>query len=290
MDVRVMTMDVMALRTRILVEGDDDRGTPVLLIHGVGGWAENWREVMEPIAASGRRVFAVDLPGFGESERPRRARYFDPDDAFYARFMRAALDALRLRSAHVVGNSMGGAVAYMLAVTAPERARSLILVAAGGLGTDIALFLRAATLPGTIALAKLVGRPAHGREVLRSCFYDASRIPERLSIEAERYGFASYPEFVRALRSAVTLRGVRPELRRAWVARAPAYRGPVLVMWGREDAVLPLHHLNDLSSIFPAATVRIIERCGHMPMAERPDEFVAALVPFLEGAERSVAA
>ena len=290
MDVRATTIDVMGLRTRVLVAGEGDRGDPIILIHGVGGWAENWREVMEPLAASGRRAFAVDLPGFGESERPKHVRYFGPDDAFYPRFMVGVLDALDLRSAHVVGNSMGGAVAYMLAVSAPERTRSLVLAAAGGLGTDIALFLRAATLPGTIALAKVFGRPAHGRDVLRSCFYDPSRIPAQLFVESERYGFASYPEFVRALRSGVTLRGVRPELRRAWIERATAYRGPVLVVWGREDAVLPLRHVNDLREIFPDARLQVIERCGHMPMVERPDEFLAAVLPFIDGAERAVAA
>ncbi|HEY6957291.1 MAG TPA: alpha/beta fold hydrolase [Candidatus Limnocylindria bacterium] len=285
-----MTIDVMGLRTRVLVAGESDGGDPVVMIHGVGGWAENWRDVMEPIAASGRRAYAVDLPGFGESERPKRVRYFDPEDAFYPRFMVAALDALGLRTAHVVGNSMGGAVAYMLAVSAPERTRSLVLAAAGGLGTDIALFLRVATLPGTIALAKVLGRPAHGRDVLRSCFYDPSRISEELFSESERYGFASYPEFVRALRSGVTLRGVRPELRRAWIGRAQAYRGPVLVVWGREDPVLPLHHVDDLRDIFPEARLHVIERCGHMPMAERPEEFLGAVLPFIERAERAVAA
>ena len=290
MNVRATMIDVMGLRTRVLIEGDSDRGDPVLMIHGVGGWAENWRDVMGPIAATGRRSMAIDLPGFGESERPKRVRYFHPDDAFYARFVVGALDALNVRAAHIVGNSMGGAVAYMAAVTAPRRARSLALVAAGGLGTDIALFLRVATLPGTITLARILGRPAHGRDVLRTCFYDPSRIPEQLLAESERYGFASYPEFVRALRHGVTIRGIRPDIRRAWIARASAYDGRVLVIWGREDAVLPLRHVEDLRGIFPEAQLRIIERCGHMPMAERPDEFLGAVLPFIESAERAVAA
>ena len=290
MDVNATTIDVMGLRTRVLVSGDTDRGDPVVMIHGVGGWAENWREVMEPIAATGRRAIAVDLPGFGESEAPKRVAHFGPRDAFYPRFVVALLDAMRLRSAHLAGNSMGGAVAYMTAVSAPERVRSLTLAASGGLGTDIALFLRLATLPGMIALAKRFGRPSHGRDVLRTCFYDPSRIPSQLYEEVDRYGLSSYPEFVRALRSGVDLRGVRPELRRAWIDRASSYAGPVLVVWGREDAVLPLHHVDDARRIFPQAELRIIERCGHLLMVERPAEFLAAFLPFIEGAERAVAA
>ena len=290
MDVRATTIQVMGLRTRLLVAGEEAARDPVLLIHGVGGWAENWREVMEPIAASGRRAIAVDLPGFGESERARRPRHFDPHEPFYAHFITATLDALGAPAAHLVGNSMGGAVAYMTAVTSPERSRSLTLVASGGLGTDIALFLRLATLPGAITLARIFGRPGHGREVLRTCFFDPARIPATLYDEAERYGFASYPEFVRALRSGVTVRGVRPSLRSAWLDRAERYRGPVLVVWGREDAVLPIHHLEDAKSVFPQAEVRIIERCGHLPMVEQTTAFLDALLPFLARADTAVAA
>jgi pimeloyl-ACP methyl ester carboxylesterase len=290
MDVNATTIRVLGLRTRVLESGNAARGDPVVMIHGVGGWAENWREVMEPIATSGRRAIAVDLPGFGESERAGRVAHFGPRDPFYPRFVIGLLDELGIPSAHIVGNSMGGAVAYMTAVTAPERTSSLALVASGGLGTDIALFLRVATLPGMITLARLFGRPEHGREVLRTCFFDPSRIPATLYAEAERYGFASYPEFVRALRSGVTIRGVRPALRRHWVAQAGRYRGPVLVVWGREDAVLPIAHLADAKDVFPQAEVRVIERCGHLPMIERTDEFLAALLPFLDRAEAAAAA
>jgi pimeloyl-ACP methyl ester carboxylesterase len=290
MDVNARTIDVGGLRTRVLESGGTAHSAPVVMIHGVGGWAENWREVMEPIAASGRRAIAVDLPGFGESEAPGRVSYFGPRGAFYPQFMRELLDALGVAQAHIVGNSMGGAVAYMTAVTAPERTRSLSLVASGGLGTDIAFFLRLATLPGTITLARLFGSPRQGREVLRTCFYDAARIPESLYQESERYGFASYPEFVRALRDGVTIFGVKRGLRDHWVEQASRYRGPVLVVWGREDAVLPISHLEESKTVYPDAEIRIVERCGHLPMVEQPAEFLAALLPFIDAAERAAAA
>jgi pimeloyl-ACP methyl ester carboxylesterase len=288
MDVRPSTIRVMGLRTRVLTAGDPaSSGTPVLLIHGVGGWAENFREVMEPIAASGRRAIAVDLPGFGETEAPGRVAHFGPNNAYYPQFVLSLMDGLGVDKAHLVGSSMGGAVAYMAAVSAPERASSLTLVASGGLGTDIAMFLRVATLPGMITLAKVFGKPRQGREVLRSCFFDASRIPETLYAESERYGFDSYPEFVRALRSGVTIRGVRANVRDHWVKMAAGYRGPVLAIWGREDAVLPIHHLAGAKEVFPQAEVRIIERCGHLPMIERTQEFLVAALPFLDRAEQT---
>jgi 2-hydroxy-6-oxonona-2,4-dienedioate hydrolase len=83
---------------------------------------------------------------------------------------------------------------------------------------------------------------------------------------------------------------VRPGLRRHWIGQAARYAGPVLVLWGREDAVLPIRHLAQAKSVFPQAEVRIIERCGHLPMVERSDDFLAALLPFLDGAEARAAA
>lgn len=289
MDVRTVVMRVLGLRTRVLVAGDAGRGDPAVLIHGVGGWAENWRQVISPIAASGRRAIAVDLPGFGESEAPRSVRRFGPREAFYPAFVAALLDELAAPRAHLVGSSMGGAIAYTAAVTMPGRTRSLALLASGGLGMDVPLFLRLATLPGTGALARMLGRPAHARGVLRTCFYDTSRIPAVLYEEAERYGLASCSEFIRALRSGVTLRGVRAGLRAHWVGQAERYPGPVLVVWGREDRVLPLRHLEGSRALFPRAEVRVIERCGHLPMVERPAELLGALLPFLDRAEAAVA-
>jgi 4,5:9,10-diseco-3-hydroxy-5,9,17-trioxoandrosta-1(10),2-diene-4-oate hydrolase len=302
MDVHARMIDVLGLRTRVLESGDASRGgdvsrgaggsrnTPVVMIHGVGGWAENFREVMEPIARSGRRAISVDLPGFGESQRPGRVSHFGPRDAFYPRFITGVLDALGVPTAHVIGSSMGGAVAYMTAVTDPSRVSSLTLAASGGLGTDIALFLRLATLPGMITLARLMGDRKQSRAVLRTCFFDSSRIPEALYEESERFGFRSYPEFVRALRGGVSVFGVKQRLREHWMAQAPRYRGRVLVVWGREDAVLPISHLADAKVVYPQAEVSVIERCGHLPMIERTDEFLASFLPFIEGAEAAVAA
>jgi len=290
MDVRSRTIDVMGLRTRVLESGDASARESALLIHGVGAWAEVWRDVMEPIAATGRRAIAFDLPGFGESDPPGRVSHFGPHRSFYATFVPALLDALEVQTAHLVGSSMGGSIAYIAAVEAPERTRSLSFISGGGLGTSIAVNLRVATLPGSVLLARLLGRTSHARAVLRSCFFDASRIPEQLYEEIERYGLRTYPEFVSALRSGVTLRGVRADVRAHWIGRLSRYSGPVLIVWGREDAVLPVTHVAHAKDLLPQAQVRIIERCGHLPMVERTEEFLGAFLPFIDGAEGAAAA
>src|SRR5213593_5076248 len=125
------TITVEGLRVRVVIEDRGGARDPVVLIHGVGGWAETWRPVVAPLAAAGHLVVALDLPGFGESQAPGRVSYFGPEDAFYPRFVLAAMEVLGIPRAHIVGQSMGGAVAYMVAVTAPERTRSRDRVLSG---------------------------------------------------------------------------------------------------------------------------------------------------------------
>jgi len=284
------TITVEGLRARVVIEDGGGARDPVVLIHGVGGWAETWRPVVAPLASAGRLVVALDLPGFGESDAPGRVSYFGPEDAFYPRFVLSAMEVLGLERAHIVGQSMGGAVAYMTAVTAPERTRSLVLVAAGGMGEDVALYLRACTLPGMGLVARLPRPKNAARDALRTCFYDAGRIPEEFYQEAVRYGNASFAEFVRAISAGVSIRGVRRHLRDAWLSRASRYTGPALAVWGREDYVLPVRHLHDVKRILPQAQAHVIERCGHLAMFERPDEFLAVTLPFLDRAEDAAAA
>lgn len=284
MHARTIAVDGRAVR---ILEAAPERqvGDPVLLIHGIGGWAENWYETLPALAAAGRRALAADLPGFGESEAWPGSRYFDPREPFYGRFVARLLDALGLERAHLVGSSMGGAIAFIAAIHSPQRARSVVLVAPGGLGPEMPLYLRLGTLPFSELLARLPAPRFLQRSALESCFHDPARVPDRLAAELERYGPRSLPEALRVLRTVGTLRGVRPGLRRAWLARAHEYSGPVLIVWGREDRVLRPAEAEAVRDLAPRAELRMIEGAGHLPMIERPEEFQAIVLPFLDDAE-----
>lgn len=280
---RTTTIAAAGSRIRVIEDGSGDHA--VLFVHGVGGWAENWLETIERVAASGRRAIAFDLPGFGDSTPVRGARYFDMDAPFYARVVEGVREALGLDRPHLVGHSLGGGIAFVTAVTAPGAYRSLTVAAPGGLGAEIALFLRIMSLP---ILAVTAGWPrpkSWGRAILRSCFHDPARIPAHLYAEGERFD-RTYPELLRVMRAVATFRGVRPALRHGWIDRAAGYAGPALVIWGREDGIVPASHASAVRALFPAAEIRLIDEAGHLVQAEQPDAFAAALLPFLDGAER----
>ncbi|HEY8731267.1 MAG TPA: alpha/beta fold hydrolase [Candidatus Limnocylindria bacterium] len=284
---RTSTITAAGSRIRVIEDGTGERA--VLFVHGVGGWAENWSETIDRVAASGRRAIAFDLPGFGESTPVKGARYFDPHAPFYPAVVDGVRRALGLERPHLVGHSLGGGIAAVTAVVYPDAWRSVTLVAPGGFGSDIALFLRIFSLP-FLGLTTWLPRPAAaGRAVLESCFYQKSRIPAHLYAESVRYD-GTYPETLRVMRAVATLRGVRPSLREAWIARAGEYAGPVLVVWGRQDGVVPPSHLAALHETYPNAELHTIDAAGHLVMPEQPDEFAAALIPFLDRAERAPSA
>lgn len=270
-------------RIRVIEEGAGDRA--VLFVHGVGGWAENWTEIIERVAATGRRAIAFDLPGFGESSAVKGARYFDPKAPFYPAVVDGVRQALGLARPHLVGHSLGGGIAAVTAVTHPLAWRSMTLAAPGGFGPDIALFLRLFSLP-FLGLTTWLPRPkSAARAVLQSCFHDTARIPAHLYAEGERFD-RSYPEVLRVMRAVATLRGVRPSLREAWLGRAGEYTGPVLIVWGREDGIVPAAQMKALHGSYPRAELRTIESAGHLVMPEQPDAFAETLIPFLDRAER----
>src|SRR5439155_26003112 len=105
-----------------------------------------------------------------------------------------------------------------------------------------------------------------------------------------RDGLPSLPECARVLAAGLDRRGVGPALGDSWLARASRYGGPLLLVWGRQDTVMPAHHVADVHRILPQAQVRLIDRCGHVPMIECPEEFLDAVIPFLDRAERAAAA
>lgn len=263
-----------------VVEQGAPEAPAVLCIHGLSGWAENWAPTLEALAQAGYRAIAFDVPGFGESERVPRGRYFHGEDAIYARLLARVLDALEIGQAHVVGHSLGGAIAYLGTVSAPERVRSLTMVAPGGLGLDLPLVFRLGSVPLIGHLIRGTSRSAT-RAGLASCFHDPRRMPAWLMEQSDRYSSRTVPEALRVLRAGVTLRGVRRGIQREWLGRADRFAGRVQLIWGRQDRVLPLAHAEQARHAFPGADLRVVDDAGHLVMIEQPEAFAAALLPFL---------
>lgn len=270
------------VRARVIEQG---QGDPILLVHGVGGWAENWRYTLPALAGAGFRAIACDLPGFGLSQRPPDVRYLDPVSPYYVSFIRDVLDALAIPRASLVGHSLGGTIAAVTAACVPGRVHRLGLVAPGGFGVDVPARLCVFGLPFSGRLARFTPE-ALVHSFVRSNFCDPGRIPAWLYQEATSYHRAGRTmETARVLRQLATSRRQRDELRRAWRPRLADLRQPTLIVWGLGDRTMPATHVDSARALLPLARVELFANTGHMPMIERAADFNHALLRFLARGE-----
>jgi pimeloyl-ACP methyl ester carboxylesterase len=265
------------LERRINVLDTGGTGPPLLFLHG---WSSNWQIFLLNIAAFMRthRCLALDLPGFGASEMPAEPISIQG----YAKTVDAMCDALGVESVSVVGNSMGGFIGAELALSFGTRVERLVLVSAAGLSTEH--YRRAPSL----ALARLVsaGFPRAQRfehavvrrpRLRRAAMQWVVRYPERLSVPLAQELVLSTgkPGFVPAL-VALLEYSFRERLARIEI--------PVLIVWGRNDLLVPVGDaLRFQRLIGDNARAEIFEDTGHAPMLERPSRFNELLRGFLAG-------
>ncbi len=266
------------------------RGAPVVFIHGLGssGYME-WRFNLE-VAANRHRVYAPDLPGFGRTEKPR-ARY---GVAYFTRFVDRYMEDRGLRSAAVVGASLGGRIALELALKYPKRVRKLVLVNALGLGRpNVQLSYGLLTLPRLgEAFMKFAGdavrlapRPMIRRIAARyaGASGDLKRTmdDDYFSNLRELYAADGYPDaYLATIRSLVTpkaLLAADHDLSKS----LGELKIPVQLIWGDNDPLFPLAHAVNAHGLIRRSRLAVLEGAGHTPQAERPEEFNRVLENFL---------
>jgi pimeloyl-ACP methyl ester carboxylesterase len=192
--------------------------------------------------------------------------------------------------ATVVGHSLGGGVAMQFAYQFPERCERLVLVSSGGLGPDVGLILRLATLPGSELFLSLTAPAA--RSVI-NCAASAGRaLPIRPTADAEHYAraFAALADSETRAAFLGTLRGVVGARGQLVDARDRLYlteHMPTLIVWGERDAVLPVDHGHAAQQAMPGSRLEIFENAGHLPQLDDPRRFIAVVDDFVDMTEPS---
>ena len=274
-------VDVDGLRIRYLSAG---AGPPLVLLHGAGDNALDWRWVF-PALARTHRVYAPNLPGSPNSARPA----IDYSSAYFERFVAAFVDVLDIGQATFVGNSLGGLIALRLALSEPARVTALVLVDSAGLGRTINPAFTSVNVPGLGEAAMPLWRTrlgayqrAWGRTAL--LFAHPASAPREWVEEQRRLArLPSYLEaHLRALRAQVDPAGQREVL----VDQLSLLKMPTLVVWGARDRVFPESQAREAVARLPEGSLALIPDCGHMPHVECPDRFLAALGGFIGGRAR----
>jgi len=265
-------------RREITVDGltihyvEAGQGPALLLLHGLSATHANWDHTV-PAFADRWRVIAPDLPGHGRSGKPDAPYTVD----FHAGMLRSLGRELGIEEAVVVGNSLGGQIAVELGLSYPAWTRALVLVApAGGFGTGVQAFRWAIAAAARPPLLRIALPWALDRSV-----YDPS-LPgciERHRILAERLADEDYPRFARAV--------TRSLVGSIAAGRQPLHRltQPTLLVWGRHDRLVALSGSRRLIREVPHARLAVLDRCGHLPMLEQPEQFNRVLAEFLRAVD-----
>ena len=251
-------------------------GPPIVFVHGLGGCWQNWLENL-PYFAQHHRVIAVDLPGFGRSELPR-GEISIPN---YGRFIDSLLRRLGVERATLVGNSMGGFVSTEVAISFPTWVEKLVLVSAAGAHelpgkVNSRQALRAASISqpltdAVIKRAEFLARRPRGRRLMLGM---VCRYPERLSaaMTMEMIAGAGKPAFDDALHSIFSY---------DFRDRLGEVSAPALIIWGRNDMVVPVRCADIYERALPDSRKLIMESTGHVAMIERAHTFNRTVAEFV---------
>ena len=265
-------------------------GPPLVLVHGLGSSAAvEFYYNLEPLAAH-HRVFAIDLPGFGRSDKPVLEYTIDL-------FVRAVSDLMAcegIERAAVMGVSMGGRVALGLALDSPEKVERLVLVDALGVGAPRRVLaysilltrgLGELTLRGTARALRQMN-PAVIRRFWGWYLKRPNRVASIWSDEriANHGTLLATPEYRAAYLSALrSIAGMR-QLRNGVVVedRLPELRMPTLLIWGGHDHIFPASHAQAAKDRIPNGRLEIFDDSGHTPQMEEPDRFNRLVLDFLQ--------
>ena len=259
--VQSRTVQVAGHRVHYLAEGPAS-GPVVVLVHGLGGRSEDWRNLAPQLARAGFRVYMPDLLGYGRSEQPAGFSYSVRDEAAV---VVGFMDALGLRQVTLGGWSMGGWIVQLVASGHPDRVTRLILFDSAGLYArpdwDIALFTpeTAAQIDQLDALL-MPHPPAVPSYVAR----DVLRVSRRDGWVVKR-----------ALASMLTAQDVTDN-------KLPALRMPVLIVWGSLDRITPLDQAQTIHRLVPQSELDVFDGCGHLAPLQCADQIGPKVVAFAQ--------
>jgi|SRR5882724_6639774 len=261
-------------------------GDPLLCIHGFGASLYSWRNFIGPLAKD-YRLILIDLKGCGKSPKPLDTKYSTQD---HADLLCQFILEHDLRNLTLIGNSFGGALSLLLSIVLADageaaRLKSLILIDAGAYKEYVPAYLKLLSVPLINLGVYLVPSRFAVRAILRKAYYDPSKITEE-QIAAYTAPIAA-PGGKHALRE--TGKQLLPPNFDELIKRYKDIRVPTLIIWGRQDRIIPLKVGELLDRDIANSTLKIIEECGHAPQEEKPEETVPLVLEFLQGLYRVVA-
>ena len=258
---------------------DEGSGEAIVLLHGLAGSSETWRSLIGPLSRK-YRVVAPDLLGHGNSTKPRT----DYSLGALSVLIRDVLDELGITRATFVGHSLGGGIAMQFVYQHPDYVQRLVLINSGGLGPDVGMLLRLASLPGAelvlpiIAAKRLLAPGERVWSLMRRAGIESPRGQEMWRHYRSLSDGPTRQAFLRTVRGVIDHRGQAVSALNRLNTRM---NFPVMAIWGDRDAMIPVAHAYAAQQIRPDVRVEVLTDVGHFPHAERPGEVAELIEDFI---------
>ncbi|MBU2490228.1 MAG: alpha/beta hydrolase [Proteobacteria bacterium] len=250
-------------------------GPNVVLIHGFASSSWTWKDVAPALADRGYHVWAVDLKGFGYSDKPRDADYSPPA---LMEGVNAWMDAVGIQKATVAGNSLGGFISIQLALTHPDKVERLVLVDSAGYEHEMPAMVSMTRMPMAEGMANLFWGEWMVRMSLKDVFYNKKLVTED-RVQAYYDRLRTENGMHALIRTGRQTKGAFSP----WVPRIPQIRQPTLIIWGENDPWTPVKLGRRFRQDIADSVLAILPRCGHMPQEEKPEVTVRLMDDFLRG-------
>jgi pimeloyl-ACP methyl ester carboxylesterase len=253
-------------------------GAPIVLLHGFGANIYTWRHLIEPLSKQ-HELIMIDLKGFGKSPKPRDKHYEGQDQA---NLIFKFIVAHKLTNLTLIGHSFGGGVALLTALRLikeqPNCLKRLVLIDAAAYEQDLPYFIDILRTPllGRLAVS-LLSNKQQVRLVLKKSYYDDSKITDD---QVDAYA-APLESAGGSYALARTAKSIVPRDIQQISARYKAINVPSLILWGRQDKVVPFQFAERLHHDLAASALVVIENCGHIPHEEKPEDAIPTISAFL---------
>ncbi len=257
-----------SLRVR---ESGDRRAPAVIFLHGFGSSLETWEPWAQSLGAR-YRVVRLDLPGSGLSEPDRSGSYAD---ARSLELIAGLMDQLGIDNAVLVGNSMGGRIAWEFAAAFPSRVRKLVLISPDGFASPGFEYGKPPQVPAVLKLMKYFLPRVLMRSNLAAAYADPSRLSDSVT---DRY----YDLLLAPGNRAAMIRRMQQSVLKEPVPLLRSIQTPTLLLWGKQDRLIPFANSAAYLRALPNARLVEFPDLGHVPHEEAPDESLRRLVQFLE--------
>jgi len=250
-------------------------GRDIFLLHGFASSTYTWEKVIPYLTGKGYHVWALDMKGFGWSDKPEDAKY---DTITLMQEVNKWMDVMGLKNVIFAGNSLGGGIAVLMALEHPDKTDKIILIDSAGYPIKKPHVIRIAKIPFAGEIAKLFFGRCIVKSTLKEVLYNYEKLTEE-KIDAYFHRMSTE----NALDAQVALaRSLDFDALSTYTKRIPDIKNRTLIIWGENDEWIPLESGHNFKKDLPNSTLVILPECGHIPQEEKPEETAKIITDFIE--------